>query len=221
MTWGKPTATSTQLPPEPSQLHHIPGLSDRYLYFNDDVFLGRAVTAGHFFHGNGVAKLPFSSFQLGLGEPHPDEPAPNSAGKNVRRLLLDAHGRFTTNKFMHTPHPQIRSVMQELEERFADDVTRTSRSRFRSVTDIAMGASLHHHHAYLTGRAVPGKYKLRYIDVAQPDASESLAELARTRRYDFFCLNDVNTPEADQERVAAELHAFLESYFPFPSRYER
>lgn len=204
-----------------TQLHHIPNLSDRYLYFNDDVFLGRPVTAEHFFHGNGVAKLPFSPAQLGVGEPHRDEPAPNSAGKNVRRLLLDAHGRFTVNKFKHTPHPQLREVMSELEEQFADDVNRTSRSRFRAVTDIAMGASLHHHHAYLTGRAVPGTYKLRYIEVARPDAAEAMAELARSRSHDFFCLNDVNTPDDQQERVASDLHRFLEAYFPFPSRFER
>lgn len=204
-----------------TQLHRIPGLSANYLYFNDDVFVGRPVTAEHFFHGNGIAKLPFSPFQLGLGGPHPDEPAPNSAGKNVRQLLLGDHGRFTVNKFMHTPHPQMRAVMEELAERFAEDVDRTSRSRFRSVTDIAMGASLHHHHAYLTGRAVPGTYKLRYIDVAKPDAAESLAELARSRRYDFFCLNDVNTPADQQEIVAARLGSFLETYFTFPSRFER
>ncbi|XMA37048.1 hypothetical protein O1157_11655 [Streptomyces albogriseolus] len=27
-----------------TRLHHIPGLSDHYLYFNDDVFVGRSVT---------------------------------------------------------------------------------------------------------------------------------------------------------------------------------
>ncbi|RNG22325.1 stealth family protein [Streptomyces botrytidirepellens] len=204
-----------------TQLHHISGLSEHYLYLNDDVFLGRPVSAGHFFHGNGIAKLPFSPFQLGLGAPHGDDPAPNSAGKNVRALLRNTHARFTINKFMHTPHPQRRTVMEELEERFADDIARTSRSRFRSITDIAMTTSLHHHYAYLTGRAVPAKYRLRYIDVAGPNVTDALAELARSRSYDFFCLNDVNTPEAEQDRVTAELHTFLENYFPFPSRYER
>ncbi|MDQ0992549.1 stealth family protein [Streptomyces sp. V3I7] len=203
-----------------TQLHHIDGLSEHYLYLNDDVFFGRPVTAGHFFHGNGIAKLPFSPYQLGLGAPHPDEPAPNSAGKNVRNLLLQEHGRFTVNKFMHTPHPQIRSVMREIEERFAEDVERTSRSRFRATSDIAMGASLHHHHAYLTGRAVPGTFRLRYIDIALPDAADRMADLLATRRFDFFCMNDVNTPADEQDRIAAELHTFLESYFPFPSRWE-
>ncbi len=122
---------------------------------------------------------------------------------------------------MHTPHPQIRSVMRDIEERFAEDVERTSHSRFRATTDIAMGASLHHHHAYLTGRAVPGTFKLRYVDVARPDAADRMAELLATRGFDFFCLNDVNTPADRQDHIAGQLRAFLESYFPFPSRYER
>ncbi|MFE1952369.1 stealth family protein [Streptomyces sp. NPDC059524] len=204
-----------------TQLHHIEGLSEQYLYFNDDVFLGRPVTAGHFFHGNGIAKIPFSPSQLGLGAPHPDEPAPNSAGKNVRRLLHAEHGRMTVNKFAHAPHPQIRAVMRDIEERFAEDVDRTSRSRFRAPTDIAMGASFHHHHAFLTGRAVPATYKTRYVDVARADADERLAELLTNRRFDFFCLNDVNTPAEQQDEINEKIHAFLEAYFPFPGRFER
>ncbi|MEU6664228.1 stealth conserved region 3 domain-containing protein [Streptomyces sp. NPDC046821] len=203
-----------------TQLHHIDGLSERYLYFNDDLFLGRPITAGHFFHGNGIAKLPFSPAQLGLGAPHPDDPAPNSAGKNVRALLQNTHHRFTTSKFMHTPQPQIQAVLRDLERLFPEDLDRTSRSKFRSVTDIATTASLHHHHAYLTGRAVPGKYRLRYVDVALPDAQEKMAGLTDERAFDFFCLNDVNTPADRQDRIAEEVHTFLEAYFPFPSRWE-
>jgi hypothetical protein len=204
-----------------TQLHRIPGLSEHYLYLNDDVFFTRPAAAEQFFHGNGIAKLPFSPFQLGLGEPHPDEPAPNSAGKNVRALLLDLHGRFTVNKFKHTPHPQVRSVLRELDERFAEDVRRTSRSRFRATTDIAMATSLHHHHAYLTGRAVPGKYKLRYLDVGKPGLDDALAEFRPGHPHDFLCLNDVHTAESEQERVAATLRAFLETQFPFASRWEK
>ncbi|MEU8139981.1 stealth family protein, partial [Streptodolium elevatio] len=39
-----------------SQLHHIDGLAEHFLYFNDDVFLGRPVTPATFFHANGLAK---------------------------------------------------------------------------------------------------------------------------------------------------------------------
>ncbi|WP_129841156.1 stealth family protein [Streptomyces sp. RFCAC02] len=204
-----------------TQLHRIPGLSEHYLYFNDDVFVGRPVDAGHFFHGNGIAKLPVAPFQIGLGDPHPDEPAPNSAGKNVARMLMREHGRLIVAKFKHTPHPQIRSVMLELEERFPEEIARTAAARFRSLTDVAMASTLHHHHAYLTGRAVPGKYSLRYADIGKPESAGILAEIAGTRRYDFFCLNDVQTPEEEKAAAAARLSGFLESYFPLPSRFER
>jgi hypothetical protein len=204
-----------------TQLHHIPGLSEHYLYLNDDVFFTRPAAAEQFFHGNGIARLPFSPAQLGLGEPHPDEPAPNSAGKNVRALMLDLHGRFTVSKFKHTPHPQLRAVMEELEARFGEDIRRTSRSRFRATTDIAMAASLHHHHAYLTGRAVPGKNKLRYVDVGRPGLEDTLAEFRPGHPYDFLCLNDVHTAEEEQERVATVLRAFLEAQFPFPGPWEK
>ncbi|MEU1144415.1 stealth family protein [Streptomyces sp. NPDC005863] len=203
-----------------TQLHHIPGLSEHYLYLNDDVFFTRPATAGQFFHGNGIAKLPFSPFQLGVDAPHPDEPAPNSAGKNVRELLQKTHSRFTVSKFKHTPHPQLRSVLTELEELFTEDVQRTSRSRFRATTDIAMANSLHHHHAYLTGRAVPGTFKLRYIDVGKPGIAAALDEFQPGHPHDFLCLNDVNTAAPELERVAGALRDFLESQFPFASRWE-
>jgi hypothetical protein len=130
-----------------TQLHHIEGLSEHYLYFNDDVFVGRAVSPEHFFHSSGIAKVPFSAAQIGLGAPSTEEIATNSAAKNARALLMASHGRFITHKFKHTPHPQIRSVHGELEQRFADAVRRTARSRFRHPDDSAAAATLHHHYA--------------------------------------------------------------------------
>ncbi|WP_017541637.1 stealth family protein [Nocardiopsis halophila] len=204
-----------------TQLHHITGLSERYLYLNDDFFLGRPAAAEDFFYANGIAKVPFSPFQFGFGEPHPDEPAPNSAGKNVRALMEAEHGRFITHKFKHAPQPQIRQVMNELEKTFAASVQATAASRFRSTGDIAMTATLHHHHALLTGRAVPGRYRLRYVDLSAPDAPDRLNELRTERAHDFFCLNDVDTPPERQEEVGRMVRGFLEKYFPFPSPWEK
>ncbi len=62
-----------------TRLHHIPGLSDHYLYFNDDVFVGRSVTPQHFFYANGIARIPFSPLKVGVGQPHGGETATNSA----------------------------------------------------------------------------------------------------------------------------------------------
>ncbi|QOV37272.1 stealth family protein [Streptomyces ferrugineus] len=203
-----------------SRLHHIPGLSEHYLYFNDDVFINRPVEAEHFFHGNGIARIPLSPLKLGVGAPHPLEPAPNSAGKNAREVISRFHGRHITHKSLHTPHPQLLSVMREMESLGIEELKQTSYSRFRSTSDVAPASTLHHHWAMATGRAVPADYRFRYVQLGTPDMHRRLARLAAGEDVDFFCLNDVDTaPEARPEAEAA-IRTFLERKYPFPSRFE-
>ncbi|WP_256362230.1 stealth family protein [Streptomyces sp. TRM70350] len=204
-----------------TRLHHIPGLSEHYLYFNDDVFVGRRITPEHFFHGSGLMRIPVSPLKIGVGKPHAEETATNSASKNVRRLLLEKFGRMTTNNFMHTPLPQQRETLLALEELFPEEIARTTASRFRSPTDIAMTAPLLYQYALMTGRGVPGRFSFRYVNISRPDADDRLADLRDNRRFDFFCLNDVDVPPEDREQVSVRMHGFLENYFPFPSPYEK
>lgn len=204
-----------------SRLHHIPGLSDHFLYFNDDVFVNRPVGAAHFFHGNGIARIPFSPLKLGVGAPHPLEPAPNSAGKNTREVVRRFHGRQITRKSLHTPHPQLLSVMREMESLGIEELRRTSYSRFRSTSDLAPASTLHHHWAIATGRAVPAEYLFRYVQLGSPDMKQRLARLAAGEDIDFFCLNDVDTPPAARAAAQRAIGAFLERRYPFPSRFER
>ncbi|AYN40675.1 hypothetical protein D9753_19285 [Streptomyces dangxiongensis] len=204
-----------------SRLHRIPGLSEHYLYFNDDVFINRPVGAGHFFHGSGIARIPLSPLKLGAGAPHPLEPAPNSAGKNAREVIRRFHGRYATHKSLHTPHPQLLSVMREMEGLGIEELERTSYSRFRSTADVAPASTLHHHWAIATGRAVPADYRFRYVELGTPDMRRRLARLAAGDDVDFFCLNDVDTDPADRAAAQAAIGAFLERKYPFPSRFER
>ncbi|MEU5321908.1 stealth family protein [Streptomyces sp. NPDC021056] len=204
-----------------SRLHHIPGLSEHYLYFNDDVFINRPVGAEHFFHGNGIARIPLSPLKLGIGAPHPLEPAPNSAGKNAREIISRFHGRHITHKSLHTPHPQLLSVMREMESLGIEELDRTSYSRFRSTADVAPASTLHHHWAMATARAVPADYRFRYVQLGTPDMRRRLSRLAAGEDVDFFCLNDVDTPPEARSAAQAAISAFLERKYPFPSRYER
>ncbi|MFJ5777490.1 stealth conserved region 3 domain-containing protein [Streptomyces sp. NPDC093094] len=204
-----------------SRLHHIPGLSDHFLYFNDDVFINRPVQAEHFFHGNGIARIPFSPLKLGVGAPHPAEPAPNSAGKNTREVIRRFHGRQITRKSLHTPHPQLLSVMREMESLGIEELERTAYSRFRSTSDLAPASTLHHHWAIASGRAVPAEYLFRYVLLGSPDMRQRLARLAAGEDIDFFCLNDVDTPPAARAAAQQAIRTFLERKYPFPSRFER
>ena len=204
-----------------SQLHHIPGLSEHYLYLNDDVFFGRPVGPGQFFAGNGLAYFFPSTAKIGLGATGAFDRPVMSGGKNNRELILETFDRAITSKFKHVPHTQRRDVLLELEERFSESFAETSRHQFRDPSDISIAASLHHYYAFLTGRAVEGRLRYFYADIAAPETNRRLRRLLRTRDHDVFCLNDHDSSGLDPAVQHRMLHGFLTQYFPLPSSFEK
>lgn len=204
-----------------SQLHRVPGLSEHYLYLNDDVFFARPVSPELFFHGNGIAKFFRSSALVGLGERTAADNPVASAAKNNRSLLARTFGRTVTGQFQHTPHPQRRSVLEEMEQRQPEVFARVAASRFRHPDDLSVASALHHHYAYALGKAVPGRLAYLYLDLGHPGAGRRLRRLARARDVDVFCLNDSPAAGAGSDRQARLLREFLPHYFPQASSFER
>ncbi|MEU3457900.1 stealth family protein [Micromonospora sp. NPDC006766] len=203
-----------------SRLHRIEGLAEHFLYFNDDVFLGRPVLPTHFFHANGIAKFFLSPAQFGLGEAKPSDAPVNAAGKNNRRHIQRQFGVTITQKMKHTPFALRRSIMHQIEQVLHADVMETARHQFRHQGDLSIPSSLHQYWAYLTGQAVPGDIEYEYADLGHPSTPARLAELLASRHREVFCLNDTDSdPEAfaEQERMLAD---FLPRYLPFPAPFE-
>jgi hypothetical protein len=203
-----------------SRLHRIPGLAEHFLYLNDDVMLGRPVTPDLFFTPGGLTKFFPSTARVDTAPRGPADRPADSAAKNNRRLIEQAFGRVLTRKMMHTPHPSRRSVLTEIEQRFAEHVTATAGHQFRHPDDIALLSSLQQYYAYLTGRAAPGRIRYLYTDLAQPTTPLRLARLLRSRNVDAFCLNDVDPHSAAAADQAALLAEFLPAYLPFTSPFE-
>jgi hypothetical protein len=204
-----------------SVLHRIPGLAEHFLYFNDDVFLGRPIGPELFFWSNGLPKFFPSRATLDLDGPRDRDVAVLTAAKNNRRLVAAASGAWMSNKLKHTPMPLTRTLMFEMEERFTADFERTRASRFRHPDDISSSSSLAQWYGFATGRAVPGTISYRYINIAAADAGRQYAMLLAQRDSDVFCLNDTDTGELDESRRDQLVTEFMSSYFPVPSLHER
>jgi hypothetical protein len=203
-----------------SQLHRIDGLAERYLYFNDDVLLGRPVQPELFFHPHGPAIHFPSPNTVDVGAPDAgDLPSVRSA-RNSRDLLLRDFGVRVTRRFQHGVHPQLRSVVTELEQRYPDEFARTAAARFRDPQDLAVPSSLAHYYATLTGRSVPGRLDYRFQDLARPDTPRRLDAILR-RRPEVFCLNETGSADARDTATVTQLEDFFRTYFPLPSPYER
>nr|WSW66130.1 stealth family protein [Streptomyces sp. NBC_00995] len=202
-----------------SQLHRIDGLSEHFVYLNDDVFLGRPLTPGHFFHANGLSKFFQSKALVPTGPKGGDDLPVNAAGKNSRALIERSFGTRIAQKMKHTPHALRRSVLADIELVYGEEHRRTQHSRFRSPDDVPIASSLHHYYGFHTSRATVGSLRYVYIDLAADTARRRLNSLLARRDFDTFCLNDT-VVHPDPEAQDSMVRSFLEGYFPVPSRYE-
>ena len=204
-----------------SQLHHIDGLAEHFLYCNDDMFFGRPVAASVFFTPAGISRFIESPIRIGGGAAGPSRSGHENAARNNRRLLAERFGYLITRHLAHSPVPLRRSVLAELEAEFPDEFAATQASRFRSATDISVTNSLYHYYALLTGRAVPHESaRACYIDTTSHEGLRMLAGLSVRRDADFFCLNDGSEPEVDETYRATTVSNFLDGYFPAPAPWE-
>lgn len=204
-----------------SQLHRIEGLSEHFIYSNDDMFFGRPVRPDMFFSPGGITKFIEATTRIGLGEPDAARSGFENAARVNRALLQRRFGRVTTRHLEHAATPLRRSVMAELEREFPEEFARTAASAFRSSTDISVTNSLYHYYALMTGRAVvQTEARVRYVETTLASAPAEMDRLLRRRDYDFFCLNDGSKPEISVAKRTKTVRSFLDRYFSIPAAWE-
>ncbi len=204
-----------------SQLQNIPGLSEHFLYSNDDMFFGRPVEPGMFFSPGGITKFIQAKTRIGLGESDAARSGFENSARVNRDLLWRRFGHIITRHLEHTPAPLRTSVIRQLESEFPEDFARTAASRFRASTDISVTNSLYHYYALLTGQAVTQESaRVLYVDTTSRSGLGKLPGLLKRRQYDFFCLNDGSFPEVPAEERSEIMGAFLEMYYPIRAPWE-
>lgn len=204
-----------------TQLHHIDGLAEHFLYFNDDVFLGRPCSWRDFFWAGGATKFFPANHSVSANLIHDQAEEYLIADRNAIRLLETEFGKTVHQGMMHTPHAARRSVLDELEQKYGEQFAACAASRFRSRQDLRPIAFFGHHYGFATGRAMPAGIGNRYLALWKPQIAAQLAGVLRSRRYQTFCINDVGVTDEREEEVDGLVGEFLESYFPLPSSFER
>ena len=212
---GRPTFNSHAIE---ASLHRIPGLSEHFIYFNDDMFLGRPTRPERFFTANGLARV-FQSGARVSGYEDGETLAVDTAARRGRELLVERFGRTTTHKPLHSPYPLRRSALLAMDEDFPEQVAATRRSRFRSPADLSVAASLGQHYALASGCAVLGDIDTEYVHVESGRLRWHLDRIRLGRRFDTFCINETRAGRDDPEREAT-LREFFEELHPVPAPWE-
>jgi hypothetical protein len=203
-----------------ARLHHIDGLSEHYLVFNDDVLLTRPITPHQLFDGNGVVRFALSRATIPAGPIHADDLPHDAARKRVRDLVEEAYGRTVTQAFKHTPIAQRRSWQYELERRYREHYRRTAATPFRSASDIEPISWLHHYAGYFEGKARPTAMPYAYFSISEEAALVRLEELDPTSVM-CICVNDADVGDLPDDERHARLDAALQRLEPDPCDLER
>ena len=230
-------------------LHRIPGLSRRFLYMNDDVYLGRETRREDFLPADGgyrffvepttvnrhFARGPVHDRAYlhtvrvldGLWRPRRKNASPAYRCTWKDRCLLRRPRRKLP---AHTPQLYDRDVLADLEFLLADEFRATRSHRFRSHDDLVLRL------AYFYSLLESGRYAGRVSAVALdwesednfflmleddlPRVNEKLTRIGRLRPK-FFCINDDLEEAPADHPVLHRLHDFLQEFFPDPVRFEK
>lgn len=227
-------------------IKNIPGLSEQFLYFNDDCFLMQKTTPDRFFR-DGLPR-DLLAFQPTVAN-ESDDTMPyitlNNAmvlARHFRKreevkkhpahyfhigypalyffynLLELAFPRYTAFYTVHGPAPMLKSVHEEVWAKEPTVLEQTARHRFRSREDISQ--CLFREWAKLSGRFVPynAAKDTGYYNLGERDAA--LYDTIAQRRKLFVCVNDSNHT-IDFDSTREKLHAAFDVAFPTPSSFEK
>lgn len=202
-----------------ASLHHIDGLAEHFVYFNDDVFVGRPLRPEAFFTPNGLARV----FQSGARVPGYEDDstlAVDTAALRGRELLQTRFGRVVTHKPLHSPHPLRRSTLFEVDATFADFVHRTVHSQFRSPTDLSVAASFGQHYGIAVESSVFGDIRSEYVHVESARLTLHLNRIRLGDDVDTFCINETQDGAGRHDREAL-VRDHLDRCFPVATPWEQ
>jgi hypothetical protein len=221
-------------------IDRIEGLSEHFVYLNDDMFFGAPIKIGQFFTKSGAPRVAFQKWPMTF--PHAEHWATETIGplgdaytfstRNDDRLL-DRYlgvpkGSIVRANPLHQAYPLTKSIMRRMRKTFPTAVQRTSSHRFRDKTDVlphylALWLALHQGNALaLRSWEFPQNMFINLHEGTPGEVAMSKVSLnsVLSIRPKLFCLNDEMNVYTYDKELRTVLLKFFKTYFPKPANWE-
>lgn len=223
-------------------LHRIDGLSEQFVVFNDDMFLGRDCRPEHFFK----AGLPRDMARLcivqpsGIGHIIYNDMELLQAKYQTRSVLRAHVGKWFADCYgfsnvlktaalcmwqqipgifdPHLPQPYLRRQWTRAWEEWGTQFDATCRHRLRTLTDVS--DYLVRYDMLCRGEFQPIGFGDSRLLTLEDSTLEGICSDIETKRYRMLCLND-SERIADFDAASARLCRAFEVILPEKSSYER
>ena len=221
--------------------HKIPGLSEHFVYFNDDFYIINPLDESRFFQ-NGLP-CDIAAFQYNLAwsqwykriqnnikliNHHFDKKEVMSCfhdkwynkiyGKKARlNYLLKYYPKFITLRTPHNAQPFLKSTFEDIWKHCEQELTETSANRFRATSDYT--PELFRTWQICMGNFTPyNTYNDTKMFPLMIKSKQAIAAV-KNQSYKLVCLND-NVHIRHFQQVRNNLQAAFESIFPEKSSFE-
>ena len=211
-----------------SHVHRIPGLSQRFIYLDDDILFLSPVTRDDLISPAGRHYIfPASHWapRYRTAEERRGQKPWNLALSTSNELLDARYGVAARRQVNHVPLLIEKQSWQDMLDLFPEDVARTRAARFRAEGNIAV-EFLYPYYMLALGRAEfadpqRARASTGYLPLENfwPLTAWKLREIRR-RRPKWATLND-NFGAVPSRRAERIVRQALEDWFPAPSGFER
>lgn len=227
-------------------MHKIEGLSENFVYFNDDIFLLKEVKETDFFRdGKPCDMLAFQPVVSNPANPVMSYLYLNNSvvlskhfnkRENVRRqprkyfhigypplyffynMLELAFPLYTGFYTVHGPMPFCKKTFEELWEIEREVLLETGTHRFRNDRDVTL--YLFREWQKLSGNFVAKNVQRKFKYFELDNSNKRLKEVIRRQKAKIICINDANE-YIEYERVKNELAEVFDSILPKKSSFEK
>ncbi len=223
--------------------HRIPELSDRFVYFNDDMFLLKGVSEEDFFK-NGLPRdccietalvqddirNPFAAMLMNdaaLVNMHYSKHdvlrkhwrkwfSPSYGKMALRNFLMLPYRDFSSFKYTHLPSAFLKSTYEQLWKEEGEILDEICRNRFRTSFDV--NQYVFKYWQYMEGKFIPQSPGVgRFYTIGMHD--EQIHSVIRGQQCKMICINDTADVGDFEEQKRRIIQSF-ESILPEKSSFE-
>ena len=222
-------------------IHRIPGLSEHFVIFNDDMYLTSPVSPDDFFSDEGLPKYntalaPITTERYGTGHFQMNDMgiitshftrkeilkngqffSPKQGIKQIVKTLLYSNAKFICGFWeSHLPYPLLKSTFELVWEKESDALNKTSSNRFRDPSDTNVW--LFKYWQIASGKYAVGDVNLGSIFYLE-NADNKLWDTIVSKKFRIMCINDGYNIQ-NEELVMNNFINALNSLLPEKSSFE-
>lgn len=227
--------------PIENNIHRIPGLSEHFVFFNDDMYLTAPVSPDDFFSDEGLPKYntalaPITTERYGTGHFQMNDMgiitsyftrkeilkngqffSPKQGIKQIVKTLLYRNTKFICGFWeSHLPYPLLKSTFELVWEKESDALNKTSSNRFRDPSDTNVW--LFKYWQIASGKYAVGDVNLGSIFYLE-NADNKLWDTIVSKKFKMMCINDGYNIQ-NEELVMNNFINALNSLLPEKSTFE-